>query len=382
MTSSAIMTRGGRSQVSRDDILQALRDYAELFGPDFTTAAFNPSVAKWRDRPEDRERYLAGNPKTGEPWPSLNTIKAAFDGSFNAAREAAGLAPNKPGPGKGKRAAHTVEPIRGVDDRLRVRVVEKSDAETLAKLARVTRERDRAREKVARLETKLKERPKATAKVETKTKTVTKVVKERVRVQDERALERARTKARDAEAKLAAAERAAKGDIAEAEKRVSEARRMATSLAARLERAEATVSELRDERRTLKARADRAEDRATAAERERDALAARKPTVIHEEAPEAEALRAAEQAAHDAELRASRAEREYMKLAAAVKGEARKLTKDEVDELRVKSGFAGPAIVTEAIKGYVVATKTGTKVELSVALSKLASAAISYRDRL
>src|SRR3954453_8440117 len=102
---------GGQKVWTRDRIIQELRDYAELYGPDFTTAAFNPSVAKWRDDPESRERYLKGNPKTGEPWPALNTIRKMF-GGFNAARVAAGLQPNTPGPSPARpqRAHHKHAP--------------------------------------------------------------------------------------------------------------------------------------------------------------------------------------------------------------------------------------------------------------------------------
>lgn len=352
-----------------NDIIRALRRYAELYGPDFTAASFSPSSAKWNDRPELAERYFAGDPATGEPWPSLNSIKAPFGGSFNEAKRAAGLPINRPGPSKGKRAPGTAAPIRDVRHETRTVYVEKDGDETLRRLQRAEARAARLAARVAALEARPvpKPAPKTKIKIETKT----------VKVTDAAAVRRAETRVEKAEAKLTDL----RDELKTARMDVAEARQAATRSASKLERAEATISELRDERRALKAAVGRAEDRVTAAEAERERLAAREPerVVVHEESPEAAIVRRAEREAREAEVRAARAEREYAELAVAVKGERRKLTSAEIVELR-KLGPAGPELVKRAVAAYIKAGRNPTA--LRAALTELASAAVSYRERL
>lgn len=153
---------------TRERVIQALQDYAEVYGPYFTAAAFSPSTAKWRDELELVDRYRKGNPLHGnKPWPSLNAIKDKFDGSFNTARVAAGLEPNRPGPSRfhQKRPAGKHAPNRVIRDRVIVLPPKKSldalkradRAEARAgkaerEVARLTSELEKARDRIDELE--------------------------------------------------------------------------------------------------------------------------------------------------------------------------------------------------------------------------------------
>lgn len=391
---SATTARGGaRKTWTRDKIITALKRYADLYGDDFTAASFSPSSAKWNDHPELAERYFAGDPETGAPWPSLNAVKDPFNGSFNEAKLAAGLPVNKPGPSRGKRPAGTAAPIRDVRHVTRTVVREVDGGEARRRAERAEAKVARLSAKVERLEAALREKPRGLApapKTITKTKTKTHTV----RVKDEVAFKRAE----DRHAKATAKIEARLADAREAEKLarvdLAEARQAATRAASKLERAEATIHGLRDERRDLRAELSRAEDRATVAERERDAARARPPERVEvtkhivKESPSAVAVREAEhradravREAHEAELRAARAEREYMEIAAAVKGEPRKLTKAELNALRSK-GPAGPAVLAKALKALAAARATNNKTALFGALTQVASAAVTWKERL
>lgn len=382
MTPSATKARGGRQATwTRDTIIEALRRYAALYGPDFTAAAFSPSTAKWRDEPQETiDRYYDGDPDTGAAWPSLNAIKSHTGGSFNEARKLAGLPANKPG--SKKRGAGEHRPVRDVSHAKATRTVyvEKPDSATTAAL-------HRAEAKIERLERALLQASER-ARVErvTTTKTKTKVIRERV--VDERAVARERARTERAESAAMALRGAL--DVAGAE--VKEARTAATKAASRLERSEATVSELREERRALKADLKRALDEGTALTVElaaaRDEIAAerrRQATVIVKDAPEqdvvdaavAEADRARE-AVHAAEVRAAAAEREYMALASAVTGEPRKLSRGEINELR-SNGPAGRAVLAEALKTLAKAKNPTAQ---AAALTEVAAAAVSWKERL
>lgn len=367
MASPATKARGGPALYwTREKIITALQRYAALYGPDFTAAAFSPSTAKWRDEPEMAERYVAGDPETGERWPSLNAVKGAFGGSFNVAREAAGLPLNRPGPSRRKRPNGEHAPVRDVKHVTRMVSVDNGVATRELKLARERIGRLEAR--VERLKEQLDAKPKTVTQTKTKTETRT------VRVTDDRALERARERVRRAEAKLDLIRKEAKSDVTEAKSAEREARDAATRAAAKLERSEATVSELRAERRELRAELARTQDRLTAAEAE----AAREPLVIREEAPEAAVVAEAVRRAHDAEVRAAAAERELAGLGALVTGERRRLTQAELAELR-RGGPVGEALVARALRALAKARGVEDR---RAALYALASAAISWRERL
>lgn len=372
MTPSATKVRGGPTVMwTRDKIIAALRRYADLYGPDFTAAAFSPSTAKWRDEPaETTERYWLGDPATGERWPSLNVIKKPF-GGFNAAREAAGLPANKPGPAK-RRKAGLHAPVRDVRHITRTVVEYRDGGEAVdAAVARA----ERAEAQLAR----------ALAKPKVTTKTKTKVVRERV--VDGRAVARAEARAEKAEAKAREAVAAAKAEVAAARVDEAEAKAHATRYAARAERSEATVTtaraerrEARDEAETLTREVAALADRLTAAVRERDEALAREPEVIREAAPEKAIVDEARRRAREAEVRAARAERELFDHVAAITGKRRKLTRAELAEYRA-SGPAGEALVLAAVKA-VVKAKGRNRTALDAALYDLASAAVTWRERL
>lgn len=382
MTPTATKARGGRQATwTRDTIIDALRRYAALYGPDFTAAAFSPSTAKWRDGGDEIvERYYEGDPETGAPWPSLNAIKSHVpNASFNEARKLAGLPPNKPG--SKKRAAGEHKPVRDVSHAKATRTiyVEKPDEVVARRLAK-------AEAKVERLTEALRQ---ASARPQTErvttTKTKTKVVREKV--VDERAVARERAKVERAES----AAMALRGALDDAQAQVKEARASATKAASRLERSEATVSELREERRALKAEVKAALDEGTAltvelaAARGEAAEERAQRRVIVKDAPEQavvdEALTEADRARqtmHQAEVRAAKAEREYLELAAAATGEPRKLTRAELAELRA-DGPAGRAVLAAALKELAKSKNPAAQV---AALTAVASAAVSWKERL
>jgi hypothetical protein len=90
---------------------------------------------------------------------------------------------------------------------------------------------------------------------------------------------------------------------------------------------------------------------------------------------------AAEDAAARAEARAARAEREYAEVAVAATGAPRKLTPSELEALR-SDGPAGPALLADALKALGTARRTDNRFKLEEALAAVASAAVTWRDRL
>ena len=91
-------TRTGRpARWTREEIIEAIREWTALYGEPPRAADWNPSSARWSAATWRIARYRKGRPD-GTPWPSLNRAKAPFDGSLKAALTAAGFEPNKPGP--------------------------------------------------------------------------------------------------------------------------------------------------------------------------------------------------------------------------------------------------------------------------------------------
>ncbi len=90
--------RPGRpARWTRTDIIEAITEWAALYGEPPRAADWNPSAARWSAATWRIARYCNGRPD-GTAWPSLNSAKALFGGSLNAALEASGFEPNKPGP--------------------------------------------------------------------------------------------------------------------------------------------------------------------------------------------------------------------------------------------------------------------------------------------
>jgi len=84
--------------LTRTHIIERIQRWDELYGAPPGTADWAPALARWRRQEWRIDRYRAGDPVTGEPWPSTNTVKRRFDGSFDEAVRAAGLTPRRPGP--------------------------------------------------------------------------------------------------------------------------------------------------------------------------------------------------------------------------------------------------------------------------------------------
>jgi hypothetical protein len=385
-------TVAGRQKVwTRDHLIQSLRDYAQLYGDDFTTAAFNPSVAKWRDDPVSRERYLLGNTLRGEPWPALNTIRKSF-GGFNAAREAAGLEPNKPGPSKrGRRPDHKHAPIRDVSDRVRVLVRERvvsndlptnlsTNAPKRAELSAARRAEASATRRAAKREEQLE---KVNARLHD--------VRERAR---EAATEARRQRVRaTSAAQTAAALREELSDVNAALAVVSEKadRMTAEALSLRSQMREVTeelfhareelsdvqeLRELADPAELEAARAEVRDARAWVAE----ARAAVDRADARALAAEAEARRAeAERRSQQRKAQSEAEQRRAIQLAVA--GHDRKLTRAELGELRA-SGPAGSAVFAQAIRDVALAQARGQREPLKRALRRAAAAAIRWMERL
>ncbi|HEX4109485.1 MAG TPA: hypothetical protein VHX88_15215 [Solirubrobacteraceae bacterium] len=78
---------------TREDVIEKIHRWAELYGEPPRAADWNPSGAKWAGQSYRIDRYRLGDPVAGEPWPSLNAAKRPFGGLLNAAVRAAGLEP-------------------------------------------------------------------------------------------------------------------------------------------------------------------------------------------------------------------------------------------------------------------------------------------------
>ena len=374
MAPSAKIAEGRVGKLSREQALSALREYAELYGPDFGSAAFNSANARWAGREDLVEKYYAGRPD-GRPWPSLNSIKAATGGSFTAAREAAGLPKNRPGP---RRRVGEAAPIR--DTRVqRVMVESDRDRELMAKLDRARARAERAERLLAEARAKprevVRERVVRERVPVTTTVTKTKVVEKKVKVTDVAKLERLRGKLADAEARARAAEDQTKSAIRDRD----DARRLADVRAREL-------TTLTDDSRSAAADANRLRDALTASEARVDRLRSELVEAqavdgdARERAVASDLVAKAEARAEHAEVRAARAEREMAEQGAAVVGELRKLTRAELDELRAK-GPAGPVVLAGALKKLGMARKLGGS-DLDAALLLVARAALAWRERL
>src|SRR3954447_4591842 len=93
-----VRTAGGRrGGWDRDSVIEAIQEWVATYGEPARGAYWTPSSARWSGQRWRVERYRAGR-ADGSPWPALNSAKRPFGGSLNAAIEAAGFEPAKPGP--------------------------------------------------------------------------------------------------------------------------------------------------------------------------------------------------------------------------------------------------------------------------------------------
>lgn len=360
---------GRKSTRTREDVIDALRRYERLHGPS-TSASFNPSTAKWTDR-EDLIAVYYG--PTG-PWPSLNSIRGLF-GTFSAAREAAGLPVNRPGPSsRRERGVH--RPIRNVRvERVFVPAINHdASAERRVKVAQeralaAERRADLAVERMRRVEA---ERPAPV--VRDRTLRVEPIIREKVvRVTDSRAEDRLRAKVKAEQVKRREVEKALRAMTRERDRALTatDASRDALADAERL-RAES-------ERDRAVKRLGLANGRVGALTAEVEMLRGRVAGLI-EGAMEAELVRQADLRAEKAEARAAKAEREMAIQAAAIVGDARRLTPAEMADLR-RDGPAGPAVLTAALRKLAKARMAGNGA-VDPALMEIAAAAVGWRDAL
>jgi hypothetical protein len=368
--------RGKTPQWTPESVITEIQHFVEAHGEVPRLADLNPGQAKITGQVWRIDRYRAGCPICGSAYPSANAARRCFDGSLERAIRASGFEPAKRGPRRRTEVDLSERATARLEHDARVAVDaalgRAADAETRAERLAVQLERARARAAVA-------------------PKVKTKIVRERVT--DAAALARI-TRAREAAEGRAVT---LKGELAEAKMDAAEARRTAVKLASRLERAEATITDARAAKRGVgaeladaQAAAERAIERAETAERalgEARSSAVRVERVV-EAAPEQvvvdEALAraaAAEDLASRAEARAAKAEREYAEVAVAATGAPRKLTSSELEELR-SDGPAGPALLADALKALAVARRTDNRFKLEEALAQVASAAVTWRDRL
>ncbi len=392
-------TGGVQAEWTPEKIVRAIRRWVELYGEPPRAADWNPSSARWSRQTWRIARYRQGDPETGESWPSLNTAKHPFGGSLNAAVRAAGFEPAKSGPHRqGSVLPEDVEGIAAppaVRAALRDAASRATTAERLVKaqesqLARaqvqVQALRDAARD--ARSQAPLEAAPVITRERIVERRVPEPAAIKRVEARAAKTLERATT-ARDS----------TQAALSDAKSEVARARRDATRLAARLERAEATINSLREERRITRHKLAAAAEKHATTERLLEttradtatvklAAASQPVRIVHEPSPEAKIVRAAEReaamarlAAQSAERRADGADRAYAEIASAATGQRRHLTRAELAELR-SDGPAGPALFADAIKALAAARKHNDRQALRGALLAAASAAMAWQDRL
>jgi hypothetical protein len=365
----------GRGGWTRENVIDAIREWVDAYGEPPRAADWNPSSAKWTGQQWRVERYRAGR-SDGSPWPALNTAKRPFGGSLNAAVRAAGYEPARPGP----RRRGSVDPAQA--DRAVI------SPEGRAMLEAALAQAREAEKRVAVLEARLER-----SRNRKKSRTHNVARPHVVRVVDEAAVARAERRAAAAEVKAATTAGAAKAAAAELRGDLIAARADARRLATRLERAETTVSALRAERRELVADTRATAERLRATERELDGARAEARAALAE-AEASQALRAvasspealaeaaaARRAARVAEQRAATAERELREAVAAITGEPRRLTSDELASLRA-AGPSGPSVLAASLKALAKARATGSPTSLTSALLDVASAAITWRERI
>jgi len=326
MTPSAQIAGGRRiRRWSRETIIEKIREWEDRYGEPPCSADWNPSLARWRAQEWRVERYRDGF------WPSTNAAKRPFGGSFDAALRAAGFEPHRPGPRR--RAAGVARPDFAQRAQQEPRAIGDEPADAEARAAALER---------------------------------------RLRAAERRA-GRAEHAARDA---LARARRAS-----EREGRARRARETS-------ERVEDLVADGDAHVRAALASGDhrsRAPAAGSGALSSGQARANGNGALSDDDSGRARATgngsAASWEATRDAEERAAAAERRARELAVLVCGQARRLSRAELEALRA-GGPSGPAVLAAALKRLARARAGGSGPALDAALTELASAAIRWRDRL
>lgn len=362
MTPSA-HTAGGRrvARWTREEIIEKIREWNDRYGEPPCSADWNPSLARWRAQDWRVERYRDGS------WPSTNAAKRPFDGSFDAAVRAAGLEPHRPGPRR-RGPGEARPPIPAADAWLGPDPPAEAVAATPDTAGAAASDHARAASD-GPLERRLAVAERRAARAEAQ------VGEARRRAR--RAAEQA-GRARRARDRVRVAERDARAEAAERiEELVADADARVRAAIDQSEAATRDAFEERRARRAAEARAEAAGARAETAERLARLARAELATLAASEADDD----AAWKAARAAEARAAEAEREARELAEALCGEHRRLTADELAELRA-DGPSGPAVLAGALRRLARARASNDRAGLAAALSDVAAAAVRWRDRL
>lgn len=93
---SGAISGAKRTVWTREAIVRAIREWAELYGEPPAMPDWSPSSARHLGNPERAERFLSANGR----WPWATKVHQRF-GSWNAALEAAGFKPRAPHGGDG-----------------------------------------------------------------------------------------------------------------------------------------------------------------------------------------------------------------------------------------------------------------------------------------
>jgi hypothetical protein len=392
MTPSAQIA-GGRQvrRWSRETIIEKIREWNDRYGEPPCSADWNPSLARWRAQEWRAERYREGD------WPSTNAAKRPFDGSFDAAVRAAGLAPHRAGPRR--RAAREALPDfpqrapqgpRDIADELAVAAERVRAAETrAAALERRLRNLERRAERAEQVAGEARRRARRASEREGRARRA----RDRVQVAERqvRALttERVEELVADADARVRAAvdqAEAATRDVYEERRTRQRAETRAAEAELRAEAAERIATAREEVASDAALNAARAAERRAPAAASGGASARRGPAAEPGGASEHAELAsngsvAAWKAARAAEDRAAAAERRARELAVLVCGEPRRLTACELAALRA-GGPSGPAVLAAALRDLARARASGNGAALDAALAALASAAVRWRDRL
>ena len=319
---AVLRTQNGRGAGwDRDSIIIAIQEWVATYGEPPRAADWNPSSAKWAGQLWRVERYRAGR-ADGSPWPALNSAKRPFDGSLIEAIRAAGFEPARPGP----RRRTDVDPQQAH----RAVISPEGRAMVAAALAQA---RD-AERRVALLEARL-----------------------------ERVDERASRAAAERDAARRAGARAVIAKPKVVRERVVDKKNVTT-------RPWPVPSAAR---RPLRRRPKRPCVRSASATPRRAWMRqrrVRRPSGWRRSssAPRRRWQRCA----------ASGARRETV---AVLRGEARRLTAAELNELRV-SGPSGPAVMAAALQALTAARRTNNPVRMQEALRRVAQAAVTWQERI